>query len=235
MSKNNTEKWGELFSNQSSVAKADIDPREPNRIDSYYFIFDCTNNKIEFVNSAFKTFTGYENSNFTIEKLLEIIHPHDLEYFYSCEAKDLEFTNRLSFDQHYQYFFKYSYRIVLADDSVATIEQQCQAIEVNDQGHLSKTLVIHKRIPEYESRPATDHKIFDRTRGMYIDSENCYGLSKRELEILTLIKKGLNSVEISEVLHISKYTIDTHRKNILNKTNSVNFIELLHKLSFSQF
>jgi DNA-binding NarL/FixJ family response regulator len=39
-------------------------------------------------------------------------------------------------------------------------------------------------------------------------------LSKRELEIIQLIKEGLQTKEIAERLEISFYTAETHRKNI---------------------
>lgn len=42
-------------------------------------------------------------------------------------------------------------------------------------------------------------------------------LSKREMEILSLIVKGFTDKEIGKKLNISYYTADTHRKNIINK------------------
>lgn len=229
------DKWNELFHNQSSKKNKDIDPVKDDLINSYFFIYDCVENEIAFVNNAFSIVTGFDDKSFNLDKLIKMIHPDDLDYFFKCEEKDLEITNALMFNQHFQYLFSYTYRIITADNRELTMQQNCQAIEVTSQGHLSKTLVIHKIIPTYTERPIDDHKIFDKARGIYIDSENCYNLSKREFEILNLIKDGLNSIEISDRLNISKYTIDTHRKNILNKTNSSNFIELIKKLSFSEF
>jgi DNA-binding CsgD family transcriptional regulator len=229
------DKWKELFDNQSSKLNEKTDPLQPELIDNYFFIYDCVENEIAFVNNAFKTLTGYEDKSFNLNQLLKIIHPDDLDYFFKCEEKDLEITNKLMFNQHFQFLFSYTYRITKANGEIITIQQKCQAIEVTTQGHLSKTLVTHQVIENYTQRPINDHKIFDKTRGIYIDSENCYNLSKREFEILSLIKAGLNSVEISDKLNISKYTIDTHRKNILNKTNASSFLELIHRLSFAEF
>lgn len=42
-------------------------------------------------------------------------------------------------------------------------------------------------------------------------------LTKRETEILQLIVKGRTSLQMAKLLNLSKYTIDTHRKNIHKK------------------
>ncbi len=52
-------------------------------------------------------------------------------------------------------------------------------------------------------------------------------LSKREREILNLICKGFSTMEISEKLFISKFTVETHRKNILRKLDLRSSTELV--------
>lgn len=225
------DKWRELFQKQKSQTAKNQET--PHFIDSYYFIYECDVNKISFVNTAFNTITGYDLQSFDIEKLIEIIHPDDKSYFFACEEKDLAFTNNLLFNQHFKYLFSYTYRILTAKNEYIRIKQTCQALEVNNQGHLTKTLVIHQRIEDFEERPINDHRIFDKSRNIYLDSENCYNLTKTELKILNLIQEGLNSKEIATQLCKSQHTVITHRKNILKKTNSESFIQLLRKLSFS--
>jgi DNA-binding NarL/FixJ family response regulator len=53
------------------------------------------------------------------------------------------------------------------------------------------------------------------------------GISKREQEILTLISKGMTSQTIGKALFISKYTVETHRKNILRKLDMNSSTELV--------
>ena len=44
-----------------------------------------------------------------------------------------------------------------------------------------------------------------------------FQLSKREKEIIQFIKQGLTNKEIAEHLFLSVYTVETHRKNIMQK------------------
>ncbi|OFY83717.1 MAG: hypothetical protein A3K10_02950 [Bacteroidetes bacterium RIFCSPLOWO2_12_FULL_31_6] len=51
------------------------------------------------------------------------------------------------------------------------------------------------------------------------DSDNCSGitLSKREIQIIRLISEGSTNKEIANQLFLSTHTVNTHRKNIMNK------------------
>jgi DNA-binding NarL/FixJ family response regulator len=53
-------------------------------------------------------------------------------------------------------------------------------------------------------------------------------LTRREKEILELLSEGLTSGEIASRLFLSNYTIDTHRKNMLQKFNVHNTQALLN-------
>lgn len=53
-------------------------------------------------------------------------------------------------------------------------------------------------------------------------------LSPREIEIIRLISKDLTTTEISKALFLSQFTVETHRKNILRKTNTKTVVGLLN-------
>jgi DNA-binding NarL/FixJ family response regulator len=44
-----------------------------------------------------------------------------------------------------------------------------------------------------------------------------FNLTKRELQMLDLIKQGLTNTQIANTIHLSIYTVETHRKNIMHK------------------
>lgn len=52
-------------------------------------------------------------------------------------------------------------------------------------------------------------------------------LTNREIEIVRLICKEFSSAEIAEALFISQRTVETHRKNILQKINVKNVVGLI--------
>jgi two-component system, NarL family, nitrate/nitrite response regulator NarL len=52
-------------------------------------------------------------------------------------------------------------------------------------------------------------------------------LTIREKEIIQLINKNLSNKEIAESLFLSIHTIETHRKNILRKTDTNNVLSLM--------
>lgn len=59
------------------------------------------------------------------------------------------------------------------------------------------------------------------------DNEQDFKLTKREIEILQLICRGFSNLEIAESLFISQRTVESHRANLLEKTNSKNSINLV--------
>lgn len=57
--------------------------------------------------------------------------------------------------------------------------------------------------------------------------DNDLQLTKREIEVIKLIAEGLTSQDIADKLFISPRTVDTHRRNLLQKLNVKNTAELI--------
>ena len=64
-----------------------------------------------------------------------------------------------------------------------------------------------------------------RTKSQHHEKQHI--LSEREIEILILICKGFSNQEIADQLYISKRTVDKHRSNILEKSESKNTAQLV--------
>lgn len=62
------------------------------------------------------------------------------------------------------------------------------------------------------------------------DNNKLQELSNREQEVVTLLVEGKTSKEISAILNITKNTVDTHRRKILEKTGHGSTLELIANL-----
>jgi len=75
----------------------------------------------------------------------------------------------------------------------------------------------------YYSRHASDVLIKHITRGTRPkEKNNDIPLTKREIEVLKLIAEEYSNAEIAEELFISIRTVDTHRRNLLDKLDVKN-------------
>ncbi len=57
-----------------------------------------------------------------------------------------------------------------------------------------------------------------------------FEISKREEELISLMSQGLSSEEMAEKTKLSRHTIDTHRRNIYQKTGTRNVVEVINLL-----
>ena len=75
---------------------------------------------------------------------------------------------------------------------------------------------------------AANQKILEQFNSMDDALQTIPVLTRREKEVLQLLQKGLNGPQIAEKLFISPYTVETHRKNLLQKFNASNTQILLN-------
>ncbi len=82
---------------------------------------------------------------------------------------------------------------------------------------------------------AANQKILEQFNSLKDATHDLPGLTRREKEILKLLYDGFNGPQIAEKLFLSHYTIETHRKNLMQKLNVSSTQQLLklaieHKL-----
>lgn len=65
-----------------------------------------------------------------------------------------------------------------------------------------------------------------RDRGSGHDSPEASSLSRREIQVATLLAEGKTAPHIAAELHIAASTVDVHRRNLMRKLNLHNVVEL---------
>jgi|SRR5690606_13955720 len=109
------------------------------------------------------------------------------------------------------------------------INQRADAFILKDADPDELIFTIHE---VFEGRHVLN---FDRVKkqaiqGAYYDAFRLkYKLSRRETEIIQLIRDGIQNRKIAQMLNLSTQTIQTHRKNIHMKLQVSSRIELVNK------
>jgi len=92
-----------------------------------------------------------------------------------------------------------------------------QLLEMENLGNSFKHKL--KRIQKQEDFKRTNSHRFD-------------GLTKREVEIIVLLANDFNNPQIAEMLFISRFTVEQHRKNI-NRKLAINSYAQLYKYALA--
>ena len=80
----------------------------------------------------------------------------------------------------------------------------------------------------YITKPFSEKQLIASVNRIFLNMhEESSTPSDRELVILNLISKGFSTKEIAETLSISFHTVESHRKNLLNKYGVKSMAELI--------
>lgn len=123
--------------------------------------------------------------------------------------------------------------VVLSMYADENIYAKCREMDINgylhkdsDAQHLIDTIkAIHagENRYDYDQAPKAE-----QANPIFGDKFlNRFKLSRRELEIIGLVRNGHTNQEIADILFLSIHTVMTHRKNILHKLGVRNTAEML--------
>ncbi len=135
-----------------------------------------------------------------------------------------------------EYILKHQPDIAFLDIEMPDISGLEMADELKKQGSPTKIIfftaydhyaipAIKKNVFDYLLKPVSIDELKETIQRFKVTDH--FNLSKRELDIIRGIAEGLNSKAIAEKLFISRHTVDTYRRSILEKTNCKNSAELI--------
>jgi DNA-binding CsgD family transcriptional regulator len=205
--------------------------------DSYYFILNHQSLSFEFVSKEEEKVLGYYPHEFNIQLLNSKLHPDDRSWFLSFGKSIADFFSKLPLEKIMKYKIRYDVRYRKMNGEYARILYQGVFLEHDENGRYLRSLGAHTDIT-YLKQEGIPELSFIGTDGEpsyhNVDLSNKYiqsreDLTRREKQVLRLLIEGKLSKEISNILNISKQTVDTHRKNMLCKKKLNNTSELVGK------
>ncbi|MCD7937553.1 MAG: helix-turn-helix transcriptional regulator [Tannerellaceae bacterium] len=162
-----------------------------------------------------------------VDKVLNRIHPEDLLEKHLLELQYIRHLKSIPSKERSNYYMAIHLRMLDTSGNYLAIYHRIFSLNFHP-GSLSLVVCfynssINNYIPE-----KTDGLIINSLSGETIKSNKekyTHILTNREKEILSLIEQGKMSKEISDILYISKNTVDRHRQNILEKLRVKNSLE----------
>lgn len=173
---------------------------------------------------------GYKDHEFSFNSLVNYVHPEDIDALTSVMYAVVNYVtsnhtiHELNLSVTYRVRKKNgNYIKVLRQTSIGRHKYDPQVIYHNN---ILTDISFMKTGPTVEwTFDAPDFNA--DTIKMDMPQSNAQFFSAREREVLELIDKGYTSNAIAKALFISKHTVDTHRRKMLQKTGSPNAIALL--------
>lgn len=195
-------------------------------------IFDLSKREMIFYSSNFGELLGYKPPDYKDIGQMFFggkIHPDDAIKCSISGVSVLKLFGHFSSDEKLNHKVIREYRMLNSQNQYVRLIEQYQVLELDLKGQIWLMLSIVDISPDQEELKECKSQLLNFRTGKIIPLENTpkaeLELTKRELEILKLVKEGFLSKEISDKLSISVHTVNTHRQKFLGKLGANNSFE----------
>jgi DNA-binding CsgD family transcriptional regulator len=152
------------------------------------------------------------------------------KYFLKEEFKAIfegvgKYLGEADFDKQYNYFQRVK---LYKEKEYKWFYTVCKLIKIQEGADLkNKMIMLASPVEGIDLMISRVHKVLDEDIFIKNNYRKFATLTKREKVIIAMISNGKSSKEIAEELFVSIHTINTHRKNIIRKTDCNSFAALL--------
>lgn len=195
-------------------------------------VFDLNKKEIIFFSADYGKLLGYVPSDFqelNYQFFESKIHPEERLKLAVNGISMLKMFNAFSSNEKLNHKAIYEYRMLNAEGKYIRLVEQYQILELDTTGQIWLMLSIVDISPNQETDSTVKCQLLNFRTGNFIPVEMArtaeLELTRRELEILRLVKQGFISKEISDRLSISVHTVNTHRQRFLEKLGANNSFE----------
>lgn len=206
----------------------------------YFYIADMVGWNILYASNSVRMLLGVAPSEFNPAFQFSITHPDDIQRHTVARSKMIQLSSELYAQENNYFLLSSNLRYKSANSNYINFLNQCYAFTRPLPKSGSYCLFVNTDIDWYGTIKHGNHYYLGKDLSYFRlpDKEliltGCI-FSNREFEIVQLIRKGMESRAIAEKLFISSHTVDTHRRNILKKTNFSSTSELIINLQESGF
>lgn len=205
----------------------------------YYYVINVANSTLSNHHENILKLHGLRKYPMHLKEILDLIHPDDLEFVIDAERITMIKMREIGYEHQLNLKCSYCFRMKTGKGNYEMFHHQALHTMKDENGKLLQAVNIHtniEHITKVNSYTILVAGIGGRTdlHQMHYKNNNQIplpqnALTKREIEILSLLAKGYSAKNISASLDLSYHTVTTHRKNILSKTECKKVPELVKK------
>lgn len=208
-----------------------------------FYAGDYTQGKYLYLDPSCEIVFGYSKEYLADEGhsfYNSLIHPDDYRIFNKIIfPESIKFLQNQPHSERLKFSCSYNYRVKIRSGEWLTVLQRGTYFLHPTEGYPLASVGFIIDITHFKEDTSMIHTIerIDRNfsvlskepvyKAIYYPQQKSELLSKREMEVLQMLRQGLSSKAIANKLNISENTIVNHRKNMLRKTNTKNVAELV--------
>ena len=222
-----------------------IDPNDPlilelenltERNKQFFYVGDILQMKFHFVSKRSLQMLGIESDELTPYHFFEGTHPDDMQRHTLGRAKLFKMAHDLYTAEQGFTIFSTNFKIRNSEGGYSNLLFQLYLFYATAPYKSVFLLKIHTNIDWFKKRKYGYHHYVgkDISKFRFPDEELLMmgnPLSNRETEIIKLIEMGLSSEQIAEKIFLSVHTVNTHRRNILEKTGKMHISDVIYDFS----
>ena len=202
-------------------------------------ITDASCDKCYLFGGALAPLLGIDDSPFTCkeidssdEDIIYIrLHPEDLPEKRMLEHEFFKFVDTLSAKEKVMYKATCRIRIKDKNNNYIVIDNSTQIMRPSPAGKIWLILCSYDLSPDQTFNSGIcariKNNLTEEIIALSFADKKTQILTKREKEILNLIREGKPSKQIADILEISINTVNRHRQNILEKLSVGNSVEAI--------
>ena len=201
----------------------------------FIYVADAIQMKIHYTSKGSRRTLGIPPEELSFYHFMEATHPDDIQRLNLGRAKLVKVAQDLFIAEKGYSILSTNYRIRNTTGGFTDFLIQC---------YLYYSIIPYKTVFFLKIHTDIDwHKKIKYGYHYYVGNDLSYFrypdeellqkgniFSDREFEIIRLIESGLSSEEIAEKLFLSVHTVNTHRRNVLEKTEKPSISELIYDL-----
>ena len=207
----------------------------------YFYNINFFDMSLSHVSSQVEELHGIPISQLkNINDILCLIHPDDMVLVAKFEEQAYNrLRQHLGVEKITLYKISYNFRFKTVGGSYKLFNHQSLILEIDEFGGIVHSLNIHTLIDHIVTENKNTYSLIGLMgEPSFLNIsllneveiyEPILSYSVRETEIIKLFAKGFTCPQIADQLRISPHTANTHRRNLLLKSQSKNIAELVAK------